>query len=182
MAAPLLIVVTGMPASGKTTLARALGARLGVPVIEKDQVKEALYDTLGAGDVEGSQRLGTASYALILVAVRSMLAAGSSVIAEANFFRGSESLFEGLPAHRLVQLHCQAPIEVLVERYRSRPARHPGHLDPQRVDELRARHASNLKGPLELGGETILLDTAGETTDALVERLTRECASFKMQP
>jgi hypothetical protein len=67
---------------------------LGLPVIEKDQIKEALYDTLGVGDVAWSQQLGTASYALILLVVRQLLGVGRSVIAKANFFRGSETLIE----------------------------------------------------------------------------------------
>jgi predicted kinase len=38
-----IILVNGLPGSGKTTLATALGTALGVPVISKDAVKEALY-------------------------------------------------------------------------------------------------------------------------------------------
>jgi predicted kinase len=157
-----------MPASGKTTLARALGVRLELPIIEKDTLKETLYDSLGVGDVEWSQQLGTASYALIVSVASELLRANVSLIAEANFFRGSEPMFSELPPHRLVQVHCGAPIETLVERYRSRPARHPGHLDAERVDELRARSASGLNGPLDLKGTLIELDTTSAGIEELV--------------
>jgi len=43
---PLLIVVTGMPSSGKTTVAEDLSRRLQLPLIAKDTIKESLYDTL----------------------------------------------------------------------------------------------------------------------------------------
>jgi predicted kinase len=165
---PLLLVVTGMPASGKTTLARALGARLALPVIEKDVLKEALYDSLGTGDVEWSQKLGGASYVLIFAIADALLRADLSLVAEANFFRGIEPRFAELPPHRLVQVHCHAPIETLVERYSSRAPRHPGHLDAERVDELRARHASGLNGPLQLDNELLELDTTLSSPDELV--------------
>ena len=55
------IVVSGLPGSGKTALARALAGELRIPLLSKDVIKEALYDGLGIGDVEWSKRLGRAS-------------------------------------------------------------------------------------------------------------------------
>ncbi len=62
MEAPLLVVVTGPPAAGKTTIAREIARRLHLPLIAKDTIKEALFDGLGTGDLAWSQRLGTATY------------------------------------------------------------------------------------------------------------------------
>jgi predicted kinase len=162
-----------MPGSGKTTLARAVGERLSLPVVEKDAIKETLFDTLGAGDVEASQRLGAVTYALLFEIARSTLAAGASLVLEANFFRGNdEARFAALPPHRLLQVHCHAPLEVIVERYRSRiGTRHPGHFDADRVPELTARYESGRNGPLDVDGELLELDTASASVDDLADRV-----------
>ena len=41
------ILVTGIPASGKSTMARFLAEAFGLPVISKDRIKECMYDTIG---------------------------------------------------------------------------------------------------------------------------------------
>jgi len=74
---PLLVVVTGMPSSGKTTVAERLARELRLPLIAKDEIKESLYDSLGAEDVASSARLGAAAFALIFAFARAMLASGS---------------------------------------------------------------------------------------------------------
>jgi predicted kinase len=173
VAVPLLVVVTGMPSSGKTTVAEGLAARLALPLVAKDEIKESLYESLGADDVAASARLGTAAYALIFRLARTMLASGFSLIVEANFFREQESDFSSLPEHRLAQLHCNAPLAVLLDRYADR-SRHAGHHDAEKIKELPARFQSGAHSPLRLGGELIQLDTTEPVdVDTLAGRLRK---------
>lgn len=168
---PLLVVVTGMPSSGKTMLAEGLAARLTLPLIAKDEIKESLYESLGADDVEASGRLGAAAYALIFGLARTMLASGASLIVEANFFRDQQRDFASLPAHRLTQLHCHAPLAVLLDRYASR-SRHVGHQDAEKIKELPARFESGVHDALRLQGDLVELDTTQPVDlDALAERV-----------
>jgi predicted kinase len=170
VAVPLLVVVTGMPCSGKTTVAEGLAARLALPLIAKDEIKESLYETLGADDVAASGRLGTAAYGLIFGLARTMLASGVSLIVEANFFRKQERDFALLPDHRLAQIHCEAPLAVVLERYANR-SRHAGHHDAEKIKELPPRFESGAHAPLRLRGELIQLDTTEPVElDALAER------------
>lgn len=46
------LVVSGIRASGKSTLARQLGSALAVPVLDKDDILDGLFDSLGIGDPE----------------------------------------------------------------------------------------------------------------------------------
>jgi len=41
------ILITGMPASGKSTMAETISERLKLPVISKDKIKELLFDNVG---------------------------------------------------------------------------------------------------------------------------------------
>lgn len=170
---PLLVVVTGMPSSGKTTVAEGLAARLSLPLIAKDEIKESLYESIGADDVAASARLGAAAYALIFGLARTMLGSGVPLIVEANFFRDQEGDFASLPEHRLAQVHCHAPLPVLLDRYAGR-SRHAGHQDAEKIKELPARFESGAHSALVLTGELIQLDTTDIVDlDALAERIRK---------
>ena len=161
MATPVVVVVQGPPAAGKTTVARELAALLHLPLIAKDTIKEALFDELGTGDLAWSARLGAATYLVLGALVEESAGTGASLVLEGNFARGSEleAQLAALPT-RIVQVHCSAPLELLLERYASR-GRHPGHLDNERIDALREAVESRKHDPLELPGETIRIDTSG---------------------
>jgi hypothetical protein len=66
----LFVLVAGPPGSGKSTLAAALALRL--PLIAKDEIKEALMQTLESPEtVAESQRLGRAAVMAMLAVARS---------------------------------------------------------------------------------------------------------------
>lgn len=48
-----IVLVSGAPGAGKTTIAQPLAEALGFPLLSKDHIKETLYDSLNGipGDV-----------------------------------------------------------------------------------------------------------------------------------
>jgi predicted kinase len=171
---PLLVVITGPPATGKTTLARALADGLGLPLIAKDTVKETLFDALGTGDRPWSRRLGVATYTLLFTVAAEVLRARQPLVLEANLTRGTaEAEFAALPPYRLLQIVCTAPDDVVLARYRERALggeRHSGHLDLQIEDEVAAALRERRHDALDLDGKRIYVDT---TTPASLEPIFR---------
>ena len=164
--APLLVLVTGPPAAGKSSIAAELARELGLPLLAKDGFKETLFDALGTGDRAWSRRLGQATFPLLYHAVARVLAAGCGAVLEGNFAPGiAERELEALPPHRLVQVFCSAPADLLAERFVARAAeRHPGHVDHETAAEIRARIAAGEWGPLAplgLAAPRFELDTSG---------------------
>jgi predicted kinase len=160
-----IILVTGPPASGKTTLAERIARELRLPLIAKDVIKETLFDAFGTRDREWSIWLGRATYALIFRFLEVQLAAGRSVVVDATFGPEIANLeFETLKTRypfSALQIFCFAPNEVLYERYTDRAAeRHPGHVDSHILDEIKAQLEENRWQPLDVGGETINVDTS----------------------
>lgn len=138
----VLVVVTGPPGSGKTTLARELAPRLGIPLITKDDLKVILYETLGWGGRDRDRATSDAAYALMFHLVGVSLSAGVSMMLEANFrASAAERIRPVLDSTRAASLQvlCTAPDEILVDRLRRRTEghlRHPGHADEETFRDL----------------------------------------------
>ena len=77
----LVIQMHGEPGSGKSTVARALGERLGAVVMDKDVIKAAL---LRVGVAE-KQAAGGA-YEVFFAQARAFVAAGQSIVLDNPLF------------------------------------------------------------------------------------------------
>jgi predicted kinase len=156
---PRLVIVTGPPGAGKTTIAGELRARLGLPLIAKDTLKEHVGGVLGIDDRTRSHALGATVFELMAVVVKELLAQGVSVIAEGNFTERSP-LLHGLPRAEIVQVYVTAEPETLRERMLTRDThRHPVHYDHEAADEVSARAAGGEWPPLPIGGRLVEIDT-----------------------
>jgi predicted kinase len=142
----VFVLVAGPPGSGKSTLAAPLAGELGLPLIAKDDIKEALMEVLGRPTtVPQSQRLGRAA----VMAMLAVAEASRSGVLDSTFYPYTiEHLKRVRPP--LIEIRCVCPLEVAQARYRARiRSRHAGHLDQQRSpDELWNEH--HLR-PLGLG-------------------------------
>lgn len=154
-----LVVITGPPGGGKTDLAKPLAAALGVVLLSKDEIKEALFDELGTGDRLWARRLGRASFA-VLYRLASVTPVG---VLEAMFQRDA-ALVDLVALDRpLVEVHCRCEPEVAIARFqrRANTDRHPGHLDHRQPTNKLEQLIDDCSAPLGLGGSLLELDTSG---------------------
>jgi len=129
-----LILIAGLPASGKSRFAAWLGERLGLPVLSKDEFKEDLFDTVGFQSYEEKRRLDAAATKVMVRCAGAILGRGGSVILDNNFEASSKAQVAGLEKAygcRVLTVLFSGDVGVVFERYRLRekdPDRHPGHV------------------------------------------------------
>lgn len=177
---PTLLIVTGLPGTGKSMLAVRLRRALGWPVFAKDVFKERLLDTLGSGDRAWSRRLSDVSFTMVFACASECLDAGQSCIVEGNFRRSQHSGPVGeliaRSGARCVQVLCHADGELLVARFRDRAAvaaRHPGHRDLDVLPLIEAELRRGRIEPFELPGPLLEFDTTRADV-TVVEALMRD--------
>ncbi|QQS16112.1 MAG: ATP-binding protein [Candidatus Moraniibacteriota bacterium] len=157
-----LIVVCGLPGSGKTTLAAELSRKLHIVCLHKDAIKERLYDFLDGKTLEESKLFGRISIQLLLAIGEDMVRNGVDIILESPFNHpDNPKTFKrwideyGVEVKSIV---CLVHTEERMRRMRERP-RHDAHHDQKRL-ELKTNFGDEDFDYECIPGRKIFLDTS----------------------
>lgn len=126
-----LVLVGGLPGTGKSTIANAIGAATGWPVLHSDVVRKELLglaptDSARAAFGEGaySDERTTATYEDILQRARALLSMGETVVLDASWtdpaWRERAIALSDATASESIVLECRAPRAVADRRIATR--------------------------------------------------------------
>lgn len=161
----LYVLVGGWPASGKSTLAGGVARQLQLPLLSKDEIKEAIADALGhPSSVAESQQLGRAA---VMAMLRIARRCPAGAVLDSTWYPYTLPLVHELQGD-VVEVRCLLPREVAKARYLARAGgRHRGHLDSSRSEqELWGR----LVDPLGVG-PLIEVDTSAPVDEGSLARI-----------
>ncbi len=172
-----IIVITGLPASGKTTLARLLGEELHFEVIDKDDFLETLLGSVQEFDAEFRFNCSREADMQFEEAAR----VAGDVILVSHWQRPDEHRESGTPSawlrefDNVIEIACQCSVATALERFKSRN-RHPGHGDNRSSLSVLTQwfEEDNLRAPLGIGS----LITVNTEAIVDIKKLALECRRF----
>jgi predicted kinase len=125
---PLLVVITGMPASGKSTLAHLLSKETRLPLLSRDELKEGYINTAGISHNQVPDSVAIHIYESFFETAELLLSKEISIIVEAAF---QDKLWRP----KLAALSVRAAIKIIIckvnpalasERFANRLSNDPG--------------------------------------------------------
>ena len=175
--ADAVIMINGLPGTGKTTVGAAMARSMPAPFLSKDVLKEQLAE----------EHTGMPSSRLGAVASELMWSHASDhagvVIVESFWYAERDAQFaaDGLlrsGADRAVEVWCTAPVDVVRERYRGR-SRSALHRDSERLATDWEGWAQNAE-PLNLTPVITLSTAASVDTAAVIAAVQAALATSSM--
>ena len=145
------ILVTGSPATGKSTMAKVMSEKLKLPVISKDTIKELLFDNVGFQSRAEKVKLGIASMEIMYYVAGQLMKAGQAFILENNFEYSSEQGIKSILEkyqYSVLTITLTGDYKVIYQRFLERensPDRHRGHIMNDCYPEKEENNLKTLK-------------------------------------
>lgn len=166
-----LILIAGLPATGKTSFAYYLSKKMEIPMVSKDTVKEHLFDTIGFKNRNEKVALGIAAMDIMYHFAETHLEIGKPIILENNFENISKpgliKLIEKYNCKTVTVRFC-TETKVLSERFLLRdksPERHRGHVIDTQFPEVP-------------GGEALTVETHNKNFKDFYDRMKQRGMEF----
>lgn len=186
---PMVLVVMGRIASGKSTLAKALGGELGWLVCSSDQVRKKMAgfplserSSAGARRRLYSKAMTEQTYARLLAIAEAEAQKGHSVILDATFARREqrELLAKRFAKHRIVwrMLEAHAGDAVVKQRLRAREAR-PDEVSDARLEDFAAL-TRLYQSPSELSSVRCVRSRTSGSIEQSVSKALQELAHLQV--
>lgn len=192
------ILVTGIPAAGKSTMAAFLAEHFGLPVISKDKIKEFMYDDIGFCSREEKAKLGIASMNIMYYMAAELMKSNQPFILENNFEKISrEPLIQILEkySYKAITVTLTGNYSKIYERFTERnssPDRHRGHvvndcypektpnkdINPISYENFVSGIIDRGMDSFEANGPDIVVDTT-DFNDLHIETLIEEINSYR---
>ncbi|MGK3141292.1 AAA family ATPase [Pantoea sp. C2G6] len=170
-----VVLVNGIPASGKSTLTRALSQHFGWPVLTLDSLKEPFMSCFAPVDRQRNRQLGCAAYQAIWNIVAQAPATPVWLIDAWFGFQPRALLEQGLKqagVEQVLELWLEIAPEMAVARYQARLSqRLPGHPGAEYLPEL--RQLAQQAAPMALG-PVLKVDAGDQDVAAVIAWLQQQ--------
>lgn len=166
----LLIIISGPPCSGKSTIAQKISSELHIPLYTRDMFKEVLFDNLDWDWSQGKAQFDKIGYIAnenLFQITEEEMKAGRSILLENVFHPFYNKIFQDMQARipfNSLELNVRASGEILEKRHKKRAKqKHAGHGSLQTY-QYKAVLDKGYVEPLDLGGEVVVIDTSNWDT------------------
>ena len=159
-----ILLIAGVPATGKTTFAKIASERLAIPCLCKDEVKEFLWN----GEINSPEEIrsnGAKAYNISFYFAEQLMKAGVSFVFESNFRKAGEEILGFLSRKydfKVVTVHFDAEINVLHKRFLERDntsQRHQSLKSGGYYNDIKFFEENSIEDRAFFVGEKISVDT-----------------------
>ena len=177
-AKPMLVVISGPPGTGKTTLAHEVARAIGCPAICRDEIKEGMAHATPGFVPRAGDPLTMRTLATFFDVIGLLIGRGTTIVAEAAFqdriWRPGLTPLLGKADVRILQ--CTVPVEIAGDRISRRATDNPlrkAHEDGHSsADPELWRRTHTTFDPVALPVPTLTVDTTDGYQPGLSEILT----------